>query len=78
MTTGSIWANVAWGTYWNWDPKETCSLITWMVYALYIHLRIFKGLKASNAAWLSIVGYFAVLFTFVGVNFILPGLHSYS
>jgi len=78
MTTGSIWANVAWGTYWNWDPKETCSLITWMVYALYLHLRMFKGLKGSNAAWLSIIGYFAVLFTFAGVNFILPGLHSYS
>ncbi|MCK9594536.1 MAG: c-type cytochrome biogenesis protein CcsB [Candidatus Omnitrophica bacterium] len=78
MTTGSIWANVAWGTYWNWDPKETCSLITWMVYALYLHLRMFKGLKAEKAAWLSVIGYFAVLFTFVGVNFILPGLHSYS
>jgi len=78
MTTGSIWANVAWGTYWNWDPKETCSLITWLVYGLYLHLRIFKGWKEERAAWLSIIGYLAVLFTFVGVNFILPGLHSYS
>lgn len=78
MTTGSIWANVAWGTYWNWDPKETCSLIAWLVYVIYLHLRMLKGLKAESAAWLSIIGYFAVLFTFIGVNFILPGLHSYS
>lgn len=78
MTTGSVWANVAWGTYWSWDPKETCSLITWLVYGLYLHLRILRGWKGDKAAWLSVIGYFAVLFTFVGVNFILPGLHSYS
>lgn len=78
MTTGSIWANVAWGTYWGWDPKETCSLITWLVYALYLHLRKGGGWKERRAAWLSIIGYIVVLFTFVGVNFILPGLHSYA
>ncbi|MGE5308679.1 MAG: cytochrome c biogenesis protein CcsA [Deltaproteobacteria bacterium] len=78
MTTGSVWANAAWGTYWSWDPKETCSLITWLVYALYLHLRVFRGWKESKAAYLSIFGYLAVLFTFVGVNFILPGLHSYA
>lgn len=78
MTTGSVWANVAWGTYWGWDPKETCSLITWLVYALYLHLRILRGWKDKKAAYLSIIGFLATLFTFVGVNFILSGLHSYS
>jgi cytochrome c-type biogenesis protein CcsB len=78
MTTGSIWANSAWGTYWNWDPKETCSLITWLVYAVYLHMRILRGWKGRPAAYLSLLGFLATLFTFVGVNFILPGLHSYS
>lgn len=78
MTTGSVWANTAWGSYWNWDPKETCSLITWLVYAVYLHLRISRGWKEKRAAYLSILGYLAVLFTFVGVNYILPGLHSYT
>jgi cytochrome c-type biogenesis protein CcsB len=78
MTTGSIWANSAWGTYWNWDPKETCSLITWLVYAVYLHMRILRGWRGKSAAYLSLLGFLATLFTFVGVNFILPGLHSYS
>jgi len=78
MTTGSAWANAAWGTYWGWDPKETCSLITWLVYIIYLHMRILRGWKGSKAAWLSIIGFLATLFTFVGVNFILPGLHSYT
>lgn len=78
MTTGSIWANSAWGTYWNWDPKETCSLITWLVYAVYLHVRILRGWKDKKAAYLSLLGFLVTLFTFVGVNFILPGLHSYS
>lgn len=78
MTTGSVWASAAWGTYWGWDPKETCSLITWLVYALYLHLRATRGWKEYRAAYLSVIGYLVVLFTFVGVNFILPGLHSYA
>lgn len=78
MTTGSAWANVAWGTYWNWDPKETCSLITWFVYAFYLHLRVLRGWNDRKAAYVSVVGFLVTLFTFVGVNYILPGLHSYS
>lgn len=78
MTTGSTWANVAWGSYWSWDPKETCSLITWLVYVVYLHLRVLRGWKDKKAAYLSVIGFLATLFTFVGVNFILPGLHSYS
>jgi cytochrome c-type biogenesis protein CcsB len=78
MTTGSAWADTAWGTYWGWDPKETCSLITWLVYIVYLHMRILRGWKDNKAAWLCIIGFLVTLFTFVGVNFILPGLHSYS
>jgi cytochrome c-type biogenesis protein CcsB len=78
MTTGSMWANSAWGSYWSWDPKETCSLITWLVYALYLHARLLKGWKHNKAAYLSLLGFLVTLFTFIGVNFILPGLHSYS
>ncbi len=78
MTTGSMWANSAWGTYWNWDPKETCSLITWLVYIIYLHLRLLKGWRGRKAAWLLVIGFLVTLFTFVGVNFILPGLHSYA
>jgi cytochrome c-type biogenesis protein CcsB len=78
MTTGSVWANSAWGTYWNWDPKETCSLITWLVYIVYLHARLLRGWQGKKSAYLSLLGFLATLFTFVGVNFILPGLHSYS
>ncbi len=78
MTTGSVWADSAWGSYWNWDPKETCSLITWLVYAVYLHARLLKGWKGKKSAYLSLLGFLATLFTFIGVNFILPGLHSYS
>jgi cytochrome c-type biogenesis protein CcsB len=78
MTTGSAWADAAWGTYWGWDPKETCSLITWLVYVVYLHMRVLRGWKDSKAAWLCIIGFLVTLFTFIGVNFILPGLHSYT
>lgn len=78
MIIGSVWANIAWGSYWFWDPKETCSLITWLVFALYLHLRLLKGWKGRRTAYLSILGFLVTLFTFVGVNYILPGLHSYS
>ncbi|MFA6384715.1 MAG: c-type cytochrome biogenesis protein CcsB [Candidatus Omnitrophota bacterium] len=78
MTTGSAWADAAWGTYWGWDPKETCSLITWLVYVVYLHTRVLRGWKDNKAAWLCIIGFLVTLFTFIGVNFILPGLHSYT
>jgi cytochrome c-type biogenesis protein CcsB len=78
MTTGSAWADAAWGTYWGWDPKETCSLITWLVYVVYLHMRVLRGWKDTKAAWLCIIGFLVTLFTFIGVNFILPGLHSYT
>jgi cytochrome c-type biogenesis protein CcsB len=78
IISGAIWADVAWGSYWSWDPKETWSLITWFIYAIYLHLRIVAKWKGNSSAITSIVGFGAVLFTFFGVNFLLSGLHSYQ
>ena len=78
IITGAFWANVAWGTYWSWDPKETWSLIVWLIYAAYLHARITKGWRGKKAALLSIVGFTATLFCYLGVNLILSGLHSYG
>jgi len=78
IITGAIWANSAWGTYWSWDPKETWSLITWFVYAFTLHARYTRGIKGNTIAWLSLVGFIAVIFTYYGVNFLLSGLHSYG
>lgn len=77
IITGAVWANSAWGTYWSWDPKETWSLITWLIYAIYLHLRFTRGWKAKKAAWVSVIGFLAMLFTYFGVNYLLSGLHSY-
>jgi len=77
IITGSVWAHSAWGTYWSWDPKETWSLITWLVYASVIHTRLVKGWTGKKIAILSIMGFACVLFTYFGVNY-LAGLHSYA
>ena len=77
IITGAVWANSAWGTYWSWDPKETWSLITWFVYATLLHARLMRGWEGKQIAYLSILGFAAVLFTYSGVN-LLPGLHSYG
>lgn len=78
IITGSVWANSAWGKYWTWDPKETWSLITWLVYALFLHFRLMRGWGGSKLAIVSVIGFAAVLFTYFGVNNLLPGLHSYG
>jgi cytochrome c-type biogenesis protein CcsB len=78
IITGAVWANSAWGNYWSWDPKETWSLITWLVYALMLHARMVRGWHGRRIAWLSIIGFICVLFTYFGVNFLLSGLHSYA
>lgn len=78
IITGAVWANSAWGSYWSWDPKETWSLITWFIYAIYLHTRFTKGWKEKRAAWLAVIGFLAMLFTYFGVNYLLSGLHSYS
>ena len=77
IITGSVWANSAWGSYWSWDPKETWSLITWFIYATLLHARMVRGWYGKRIAYLSILGFMAVLFTYFGVN-LLPGLHSYG
>ncbi len=77
IITGSVWAHSAWGTYWGWDPKETWSLITWLIYAAVIHSRLVRGWKGKKIAILCIVGFSCVLFTYFGVNY-LAGLHSYA
>jgi cytochrome c-type biogenesis protein CcsB len=78
IITGAAWANYAWGTYWSWDPKETWSLIVWFVYAAFLHARITRGWVGKRAAILSIIGFAATLFCYLGVNLVLSGLHSYG
>ena len=78
IITGAIWAERAWGSYWSWDPKETWSLVTWIIYAIYLHLRLRKGWRGRSAAIFAVVGFICVLFTYLGVNTWLPGVHSYA
>ncbi len=78
LVFGMVWAYKAWGTYWSWDPKETWSLITWFVFALYLHTRIVMGWKGRRSAYVAILGFLAALFTYFGVNYLLAGLHSYA
>lgn len=78
IVTGAIWAERAWGRYWSWDPKETWSLVTWIIYAIYLHLRIRRGYEGKAAAIFAVIGFLCVLFTYVGVNTFLPGIHSYA
>jgi cytochrome c-type biogenesis protein CcsB len=74
---GAIWANAAWGSYWSWDPKETWALITILIYTVYASLR-WRGMKGEDAAYLSLLGFMSVIFTYVGVSYLIPGLHSYA
>ena len=78
IITGAVWANSAWGTYWSWDSKQPWSLITWFVYASALHARFTRGWGGKRIAWLAVVGFLAVVFTYYGVNFLLSGLHSYG
>ena len=77
LILGSVWAERAWGTYWSWDPKETAALLTWLVYGGYLHARVVRGWRGRRAAWLLVVGFVAVLFTYFG-NLFLGGMHSYA
>jgi len=77
IITGAAWAHYAWGSYWSWDPKETWSLITWFIYAAFLHARLTRDWRGRKAAILSIFGFTAVLFTYFGVNYLISGLHSY-
>ena len=75
---GTIWADQSWGRFWGWDPKETFALVTWIVYLIVVHVRVVTDDKAWWTAVLSIVGFFIMLFNWIGVNFFLVGLHSYA
>lgn len=78
MINGAIWADQAWGAYWSWDPKEIWALVTWLTYSVYLHLRVRGGWGGKNAALFTLIGFICVLFTFIGVNNLLPGMHSYA
>ncbi|MBQ4452176.1 MAG: c-type cytochrome biogenesis protein CcsB [Clostridia bacterium] len=78
ILSGAIWAERAWGSYWSWDPKETWSLVTWIVYAAYLHLRLRRGWQGRAAAVFAVIGFICVMFTYIGVNTLLPGVHSYA
>ena len=78
ILSGAIWAEQAWSSFWSWDPKETWALITWIIYAVYLHLRLRQKKEAPFLAWYVVISVPAVLFTFVGVNTLLHGLHTYG
>ncbi|MDX2231850.1 MAG: c-type cytochrome biogenesis protein CcsB [Leptolyngbyaceae cyanobacterium bins.349] len=78
IIAGAVWANEAWGSYWSWDPKETWALITWLVFAAYLHARITKGWQGRRPAILAAVGFFVVWVCYLGVNLLGKGLHSYG
>lgn len=77
IVLGALWAEVAWGTYWNWDPKETASLVTWLIYGAYLHARVVRGWRGRRSALLLMLGFGATLFTYFG-NLFFGGLHSYA
>lgn len=77
VVLGAVWAQIAWGRYWSWDPKETASLLTWLIYGAYLHARVARGWVGRRASWLLILGFAAVMFTFFG-NLFFSGLHSYA
>lgn len=78
LVTGAVWANETWGTYWSWDPKETWALISWLVYASYLHARLIAGWRGRRTVALAVAGFLVIVFTYFGVNYLLSGLHSYA
>jgi cytochrome c-type biogenesis protein CcsB len=78
VIAGAIWARQAWGSYWNWDPKEVWSFVIWVVYAAYLHARATTGWKRQNAVWIALAGYGCIIVNFAVVNVFFVGQHSYS
>jgi cytochrome c-type biogenesis protein CcsB len=78
LITGAVWANESWGRYWGWDSKEVGALVAWMAYAGFLHTRIAHGWRGRRSAYFALLGFALVIFTWLGVSFILPGLHSYA
>ena len=74
---GAVWADIAWGRYWSWDPKETAALVTWLIYGAYLHARVVRDWRGSKSAWLLVLGFAAILFTYFG-NLFFGGLHAYA
>ena len=78
LVTGAVWANESWGRYWGWDAKETGALVAWLAYAAYLHTRIAHGWTGRRSAYFALIGFLLVIFTYLGVSYLLPGLHSYA
>jgi cytochrome c-type biogenesis protein CcsB len=78
VAAGAIWAEYAWGRYWGWDPKETWALVTWVIYACYLHARSTAGWRGSRAAIIAVAGLASFWFNFIGINLLVSGLHSYA
>ncbi len=78
LITGAIWANESWGRYWGWDAKEVGALVAWLTYAGFLHTRIARGWKGRRSAYFALVAFLFVIFTYLGVSYLLPGLHSYA
>jgi cytochrome c-type biogenesis protein CcsB len=78
VAAGAIWAEYAWGRYWGWDPKETWALVTWVIYACYLHARATAGWRTGRAAWINVAGWAVVLFNLFFINMVVAGLHSYA
>ena len=78
LITGAVWANESWGRYWGWDSKETGALVAWLTYAAFLHMRVSHGWKGRSSAYFAIIGFLLVIFTYLGVSYLLPGLHSYA
>jgi cytochrome c-type biogenesis protein CcsB len=78
IITGAAWAKEAWGAYWQWDPKETAALATWILYLAYMHLHTRNAWRGLRTNWISVIGFLLVIFTYLGVNIWISGLHSYK
>ncbi|MGH9897830.1 MAG: cytochrome c biogenesis protein CcsA [Pyrinomonadaceae bacterium] len=78
LITGAVWANESWGRYWSWDPKENAALLTWLIYGIYLHVRIMRGWQGKRSAYFAVIGFAAVVFAFIGISFLpLNSLHAY-
>jgi ABC-type transport system involved in cytochrome c biogenesis permease subunit len=78
LITGAVWANESWGRYWGWDPKETGAFVAWVTYGVFLHTRITHGWSGRRSAYFALAGFLFVIFTYLGVSYLLPGLHSYA
>jgi cytochrome c-type biogenesis protein CcsB len=78
IITGAMWAREAWGAYWQWDPKETAALFSWIIYAIYMHLHTRNAWRGLRTSWVSVIGFASIIFCYLGVNIWISGLHSYK